>query len=89
LIQNRLGAGGFGSVYRTFDRERRTTVALKTLHHLDPQALLGFKREFRALADISHPSLITLYELISDEQRCFFTMELVRGREFSRLRSGS
>ncbi len=82
LIQDRLGAGGFGMVYRTFDLERGTTVALKTLHHLDARALLGFKREFRALADISHPNLITLYELISDEEQCFFTMELVDGLNF-------
>ncbi len=91
LIQNRLGVGGFGTVYRTFDRERGTMVALKTLHHLDAQALLGFKREFRALADISHPNLITLYELISDDQQCFFTMELVEGvnfREYAQVPDG-
>jgi eukaryotic-like serine/threonine-protein kinase len=91
LIQNRLGVGGFGTVYRTYDRERGTTVALKTLHHLDAQALLGFKREFRALADISHPNLVTLYELISDDQQCFFTMELVEGvnfREYAQVPEG-
>jgi serine/threonine protein kinase len=82
VIQDRLGAGGFGTVYRTFDLKRGTTVALKTLHHLDSQSLLGFKREFRALADISHPNVITLYELISDEEQCFFTMELVDGLNF-------
>ena len=82
VIQDRLGAGGFGTVYRSFDLERGTTVALKTLHHLDARSLLGFKREFRALADISHPNLITLYELISDDEQCFFTMELVDGLNF-------
>ncbi|HUQ04191.1 MAG TPA: AAA family ATPase [Kofleriaceae bacterium] len=81
-IAARLGAGGMGIVYKAFDREHGTHVALKTLARLDARDLLRFKAEFRALSDVRHPNLVSFGELFESTGRWFFTMELIDGVDF-------
>lgn len=78
-VRRRIGSGSFGIVYEGWDRERQSPVAIKWLSYVDVETIHRFKHEFRSLAEISHPNLVALYDLSSDGDRWFFTMELVRG----------
>ncbi len=81
-LRGQLGSGGNGVVYRVLDQVRGTEVALKTLRSAGGRELYRFKREFRALADLSHPNLVTLHELYTVGDEWMFTMELVLGVGF-------
>ena len=71
------------------DRVRDEVVALKTFLRTGAGDLYRLKREFRSLADLTHPNLVCLYELFVEDGRCFFTMELVPGVSFiDHVRSG-
>ncbi|UCC45636.1 MAG: protein kinase, partial [Candidatus Zixiibacteriota bacterium] len=82
-IIEKIGAGGMGEVYLAEDTELNRKVALKFLPpHLcqDADCRARFKREAQAAAALSHPNIITIYEVAEHEGRPFFAMELVEGR---------
>src|SRR5580765_2556711 len=87
-----LGAGGMGEVYRARDTRLNRTVAIKVLPpHLsaDPDAEARFVREGRAVAALSHPNLITLHDVGTDNGVSFAVMELLEGETLrARLQSG-
>jgi serine/threonine protein kinase len=77
-----IGRGGMGVVYEALDLRNGTRVALKTLSPERPRSLQEFKKEFRALAGITHRNLVVLGALVVSEDQPFFTMELIEGRNF-------
>jgi serine/threonine protein kinase len=82
LIERLLGKGGFGVVFKAYDRDRKAHIALKSLSRGDIGSVYDIKKEFRVLADLSHPNLVSLYELFADVDSWFIAMELVNGTDF-------
>ena len=80
-INGKLGAGSFGVVYEATDHYRNRAVALKVLEHAAPETVSRFKREFRYLAELRHPNLASMYELLVLNERWVLSMELVKGSE--------
>ncbi len=77
-----LGRGGMGVVYEVRDSRTGKHVALKVMQWADASALYRFKQEFRSLAGLSHPNLVSLHELSAEGKTWFFTMEMLDGEPF-------
>src|SRR5262249_18445716 len=77
-----LGAGGMGEVYRAMDARLDRHVAIKVLPKSlagSAEALARFEREAKALAAVSHPNLVALYDVGADQGIHFAVMEFLAG----------
>lgn len=81
-----LGAGAMGIVYRARDTVLGREVALKVMRpesQLNIETIERFRREARAGAQLSHPSIVTVYELGEMEgSSTFIAMELLEGMDW-------
>jgi eukaryotic-like serine/threonine-protein kinase len=82
LLDRYLGRGGMGVVYRAREERTDRVLALKLLQRVDAQGIYRLKREFRSLADITHPNLVHLHELGYVNDHWFLAMELIEGVGF-------
>jgi serine/threonine protein kinase/HAMP domain-containing protein len=88
-IQESLGAGGMGVVYRAFDRQVGETLAIKAIRpdvgQLDPILLERFKQELRLARRITHRNVVRTFDLGEADGIYYITMEYVRGTTVSAL----
>ncbi|EDM75712.1 serine/threonine kinase family protein [Plesiocystis pacifica SIR-1] len=83
LILDRLGAGGMGVVYSAYDPDLDRKLAIKLLHGDDgrsERATLRLLREAQALARVSHPNVIQVYDIGTVDERVYIAMEFVDGQ---------
>lgn len=86
VIEGRLGSGGMGVVYRAYDPELERAVALKLLAFRSKDRAIErnrLMREGQALAQLSHPNIVTVYDVGAREEDVFIAMELVDGEPLS------
>ena len=93
-VQERIGAGGMGAVYLAHDDELDRQVAVKVLRPLiaasGPSAELieRFRREARAVALVSHPNVVKVFDQGIQDDVPYLVMELVNGPTLSSRLSG-
>src|SRR4051795_12968329 len=92
-LEQLVGTGGMSSVYKAKDRLLERFVALKVLHpHFgdDAEYVERFRREARAVAQLSHPNIVTVIDRGSSDGHQFIVCEYVEGENLKQLleRSG-
>jgi serine/threonine-protein kinase len=82
-ILDRLGAGGFGTVYLAMDRLLNRKVALKIPHHQTDEA--GLLLEPRIMAALKHPNIVELITVEKKDDTFFMVLEYVDGDSLDKL----
>ncbi|MEM9454354.1 MAG: tetratricopeptide repeat protein [Myxococcota bacterium] len=81
VVLDSLGQGGFGVVLRAYDRQLDRAVALKVLHRaIDVRHAQRLRREAQAMAKLSHPNVVQVYEVGEVDGLTFVAMELIKGQ---------
>lgn len=97
VLQEKLGKGGMGEVYRALDLRKQELdddqpfVAVKFLGQAfgeHPQALVSLQREAKKTQALAHPNIVTVYDFDRDGPNVYMTMELLEGESLSDWNKG-
>jgi tetratricopeptide (TPR) repeat protein/predicted Ser/Thr protein kinase len=87
-IEQLLGEGGMGRVYKAHDKELGRMVALKILQPeltKDPSVIMRFKQELLLASRISHRNILRIHDLTDYEGVKFITMAFIEGKDLNQL----
>ena len=82
-IEESLGQGGMAEVYKAWDAQRATYLALKVLRQdlaQDAIFLRRFQREAQTLEKLQHPNIVRFYGIETDDLTVFMLMEFIEGK---------
>lgn len=82
VLLRKLGEGGMGTVYAAYDEQLDRKIAVKLLHPIDedqPRLRQRVLREAQAMARVSHPNLLHVYEVGEIGAQIFIAMEFIDG----------
>ena len=87
LIEEEIGAGGMGIVYRGQDTKTQTTVAIKQLKPelADRELIERFEREGEALRELNHPNMVKLLDTVEEAGNHYLILEYVAGGDLKDL----
>ena len=80
-IQEQIGSGGMSVVYRAKCHKLNRLVAIKVLEEFcnDMNFVSKFKMEAQAAAGLSHPNIVSVYDVIDEGKLHYIVMELIEG----------
>ena len=87
-LKETVGTGGMSTVYCAFDTLLERNVALKILHDQyggDAEYVERFRREARAVAQLSHPNIVTVIDRGEEDGKQFIVFELIDGENLKEL----
>lgn len=89
-VQQLVGRGGMGVVYRAVDLQLSRTVAIKLLPSIrnTPRARTRFESEARLLAQVDHPGVARIFRIGTTGENPYIAMEFVEGQSLDRLAAG-
>ncbi len=88
LIESLLARGGMGEVYLAYDERLRRRVVIKRIRgeaHLEKRRRRRFRREARAVARLSHPAIVQIFDILDTEEGDCIVMEYVAGSSLRQL----
>ena len=88
IIQEKLGAGGMGQVYKAYHPEAAKLVAIKVIlpqGKFDTESIKRFEREVKASEKLVHPNIIAVLDSGSFKGQLFMVMELIQGKDLFEL----
>jgi serine/threonine protein kinase len=95
-VRGELGRGGMGVVYRGFDNKLEREVAIKVIENVGENADMltqtshqelveRFRTEAKAIAKLSHPNIVSIFDFGVEQDKNYMVMELLKGRDLSQL----
>ncbi len=87
-VTEKVGSGGMAEVYKAVDEVLGRTVAVKVLHPryaAESNFVNRFRQEAQAAANLSHPSIVNIYDWGHDGETYFIVMEYVNGTDLKKL----
>ena len=87
-ILEKIGVGGMATVYKAKDNILKRNVAIKVLRDeftTDEEFIKRFNTEAQSAASLTHPNIVSIYDVGHEENLYFIVMELIKGKEVSEV----
>lgn len=87
-IKSQVGQGAMADVYEAYDPRIDRHLALKVLreeHRVDSEYMVRFLREAKAVGNLTHPNIVTVYDVDEFENRPFIVMEFLEGTPLNEI----